>query len=310
MEALWVWSSVRLRICKGVDVSDEVKCIAREVRGARSELKAQPLARLIEKTQDSETVTNAITALLQLCERSFIGRQDLMPHAQTLLGLCSEALDQSKPVQADPCKMEWIIDPDYKPIRHRAGLLLDIIGYLPTEEAGPVLRAAFSLTDPRLKLIAAPSLLRNLEPVDAAELEKIAASHEVRILLWEQLRQLQMELMPIRWSGSDQLAASELSRWIEHPMELGTPPEEIELIETFPVQVDERVLDLYLFRFREFAKPWEPDQGWKAGVAGPYENGQFVRSCFSSFESWDARTPEDRVKKMIAIVSGRDGESN
>ena len=120
---------------------DEIKCIAAEVSAARSELKARPLARLVEKTQQSETVTSAITALLQLCERSFIGKQDLMLHAQAMLDLLSEALDQAKAVQADPCKMGWIIDLDYKPIRHRVGLLLDLIGYLPMEEAGPV-RAA------------------------------------------------------------------------------------------------------------------------------------------------------------------------
>ena len=103
-------------------MADEVKSIAGEVRGARSELKAQPLARLVEKTQDPDTVTDAIAVLLQLCERSFVGGKDLMPHTQTLLGLFGEAFNHAKLLQGDPRKMEWIIDPAYKPIRHRAGL--------------------------------------------------------------------------------------------------------------------------------------------------------------------------------------------
>jgi hypothetical protein len=291
-------------------VPDEIKSIVGEIRGARSDLRAQPLARLVAMTADHEAKTDVIAALLRLCECNFIGRESLLPHEQTLLNLCQEALDEATPLQGDPHKMEWIIIPDYGPIRFRTGLLLDVVGYLPMDSARPVLQSAFSMTDPRLKLIASLSLLRNLEPVGAEELEKIAASHEVRILLGEQLRELQLEaLMPEQWESADMLAASALSRWIAHPMELGNPPEVIELMETFPVQIDDRVLDLYLFRFSEFPKPWEPDEGWKAGIAGPYEDGQFLRSCWSSFESWNARTPEEHVKKMIAIVSGCGDES-
>jgi hypothetical protein len=296
-----------VEIPRGLGVTDETKRIVGEITAARSDLRTQPLACLIAMTEEEDQAarTDAIAELLRLCERNFIGRENLLPHEKTLLNLCRAMLHEAEPLQADPQKMEWRADPAYASIRYRTGLLLDVIGYLPIDNAGAVLQSAFSMSDPRLKLIAALSLLRNLEPVGAEELEKIAASHEVRILLWEQLRQLEMEsLMPERWKSTDMLAASELSRWIAHPMELGTPPEEIELMETFPVRIDDRVLDLYLFRFREFPKPWDPDDGWKAGIAGLYEDGQFLRSCWSSFESWNTRTPEEHVKKMIAIISG------
>lgn len=288
-----------------VDLSDEVKRIAGEVRRAPSVEREQPLARLVGMALDADSQTEAISGLLELCERKQLDPIDLQPHAQTLIGLCRDGLNEAKPLQGDPRKMEWIIDPDYSPVRYRTGLLLNLVGYLPGEPAVSVLRSAFAMTDPRLKLIAALSLLRNLETVDVAELEKIAASHEVRILLWEQLREMQMEsLMPEEWATSDQLAASELSRWIAHPMELGVCPEEIELMETFPVEIDLRTLDVYLFRFREFPKPWESDGGWMAGIAGPYENGEFLRSPWSSFESWDIRAPEEHFKKLDGTVSG------
>jgi hypothetical protein len=233
-----------------VALSDEVKRVLGEVRRAPSVEREQPLALLIGMALDADSQTEAISGLLELCERKQLDPIDLQPHAQTLIGLCRDGLNEAKPLQGDPRKREWIVDPDYSPIRYRTGLLLDLIAYLPGEASVSTLRGAFAITDPRLKLIAALSLLRNLETVDAAELEKIAASHEVRIDLWEQLREMQMEfLMPEQWTTPDQLAASELSRWIAHPMELGICPEEIELIQTFPAKVDHRTLDVYLFRF-------------------------------------------------------------
>lgn len=285
-------------------MSDAVKRVVAEVRKSSSIEREQPLARLVGMALNADSQTESIIGLLELCERKQLDSIDLLPQAQTLIGLCRDGLNEAKPLQGDPRKMEWIVDPDYSPIRYRSGLLLDLIGYLSGEPAVSVLRSAFAMTDPRLKLIAALSLLRNLEPVEAAELEKIAASHEVRMLLWEQLREMQMEsLMPEKWATSDQLAASELSRWIAHPMELGVCPEEIELMETFPVKIDLRTLDVYLFRFREFPKPWESDGGWMAGIAGPYENGEFLRSPWSSFESWNMRSPEEHFRKLDGAVS-------
>jgi hypothetical protein len=156
-----------------------------------------------------------------------------------------------------------------------------------------------------LKLFAALSLLRNLEPVDVSELDKIGASHTVRIVLWEQLRKLDMEsLMPEQWSTPEQLAASEFSRWAGHPMELGVPPEEIELMGRFPVKVDGGTGDVYLFRFREFPKPWEPGEGWMAGIAGPMRDGEAIGSSWSRFERWDSQSPEEHFLKLRGDVAG------
>jgi hypothetical protein len=250
--------------------------------------------------------TKALGACLDLTTEGVVDGRDLTPHFPMLLSIWKDVYEQVRPLQQSACKPEWMIDEDYSAIRGPAELLLDLMGYLPIRQVDESLREGLSLIDPRLKFFAALSLLRNLEPVDRLELENIASSKEVRILLWEQLRKMGMEsLMPEHWSTPEQLAASEFSRWASHPMELGTPPEEIELMESFPVQVDGGTADVYLFRFREFPKPWEPGEGWMAGIAGPFRDGEAIGSPWSRFEQWDSLSPEEHFLKLRGDVAGR-----
>jgi hypothetical protein len=285
-------------------VISEVDQLAQRIRRLRPEDRASALTRLLELAGVDETQTEALAACLDLSTDRVLREEDLEPHSSTILGFWADVFGRAKPMQGSSDKMEWKIDPDYAPIRHSAGVILDLMGYLPIQQVEIALREGLSVTDQRLKMFAALSLLRQLQTVDPAELENIAASHETRIVFLEQLRTLKMEwLMPEAWSSSEMLAASELSRWIAHPMELGTPPEEIELMGSFPSKVHGGRLDVYLFRFREFPKPWEPDQGWMAGIAGPFENGESIGSPWSRFESWDSKTPEEHFTELQSDIS-------
>jgi hypothetical protein len=262
------------------------------------------LADLICLVQDEGLRADALDACLSLCAEAVIGREDLEPHTASLLSLSRRWFELAQPLQRSASQIEWMIDDEYRGIRGRGERLLDLMGYLPGREVETCLRNPLSLTDPRLKLFAAVSLLRRREQVDASELEAIAASVEVRIILWGRLRTLRMEsLMPRRWSAPEMLAASELSNWVSHPMEMGVPPEDVELMTTFKVETGGRCEDAYLFRYREYPRPWEPGGGWMAGIVGPYRDGQLIGYCWSAFESWDSRTPEEHIAKLCASVS-------
>jgi hypothetical protein len=243
----------------------EIDQLAKEIRRRPAENRAVGLMKLLDLADSSASQSEVLVAVLDLCTDGTLQGIDLDPHAATFLRLWKDIFDRARSMQGPPEKQEWKIDDDYSEVRRAAGILLDLIGYLPIQQVENALREGLSLTDPRLKMFAALSFLRQLHPVEPDELERIGASHEVRILLWEQLKSMKMEwLMPEIWSSPEQLAASELSRWIGHPMELGTPPEEIEHMETFHVRTDSGIADVYLFRFREFPKPCEPGEGWMA----------------------------------------------
>jgi hypothetical protein len=278
--------------------------IVQAVRDSDGTERRLALAKLIMIARDEGPRTDALAACVDLCAEAAIGPDDLEPHVSTLLDLWKRVFAQAKPLQKSTSQIEWMIDDQYSNTRCCAEWLLDLMGHVPGGEVDISLRDALSLADPRLKLFAAVSLLRRLTPVDPLELEKIAASNEVRIILWEQLRKLNVEsLMPLRWSLPEMLAASDLSRWVSHPLELGVPPEEVELMGTFQVEIEGRPEDVYLFRFREYPKPWEAGEGWKAGIAGPYRDGQAIGSCWSAFESWDCKSPAEHTAKLYASVN-------
>ena len=177
--------------------------------------------------------------------------------------------------------------------------LIGLLGYFSGEEIGHSLREALHhLTDPSLRMVAILSLVRRGDSVTPEEIEPAAASHLSRIYLWEKLQDLGMEsLVPEQWAAHEELAASDLSRWLSHPHELHAYPEEIELmrIYTLPEEEEGPEAYVYLFRFREFPKPWEPGEGWMAGVAGPYRDGRRVGSPWSELREWDSISPDEHV---------------
>jgi hypothetical protein len=194
-----------------------------------------------------------------------------------------------------------MLDDDYCRARAVGEVVLDVLGYVPGCEVGSRLHAAVNLDDPRLKTWAILSLLRRGERVDPAQIEQVAASLEMRMIFWRQLKQIgRQSLMPERWSRPEQLAASDLSQWASHPNELGVPPSEVELMMKFPFKsADGPTDEVYLFRFREYPKPWEPGEGWMAGIAGPIRNGESQGSPWSSFKKWDSMSPEQHFDNLF-----------
>jgi hypothetical protein len=261
------------------------------------------LEELADMASDPEMRQDVFSAVLDLCNEGVIQGDDLEPHVDAFLSIWHELFDALKPMQQSADKLEWRIDDEYTPTRWQAEWLLDLMGHLPGIEVVSCLREALSLSDPKMKLFAALSLLRRFEEVASSEIESIAASTEVRIVLWERLRKLGMEsLMPPRWAAYDQLAASELSRWVNSPFERGVPPEDIELMARCPAETDGVNAEVYLFRFRDFPKPWEEGEGWMAGIAGPYRDGQVIGSCWSAFDSWNSMSPQEHLEKLYRSV--------
>ena len=131
--------------------------------------------------------------------------------------------------------------------------------------------------------------------VDARQVEQVAASLEMRETFWRILRKMgKQSLMPERWARPELLAASSLCRWAAHPNELAVPPDEVELTMKFLIEPEEggTPYEVYLFRFRAYPKPWEPGEGWMAGIAGPND------SPWSSFKKWDSLTPDEHFEKL------------
>ena len=165
----------------------------------------------------------------------------------------------------------------------------------------------------RLTTATAGLLTARLEPVLAALREgrtpspdavhALAADPATRGVLRRALREMKRgDLFPERHATPAALAESDLVVWLMHGNELGAAPDGIELVTGIDRPGTGR---FFVFRFRTDPPHWAADQGWMAGVAGPYGEAEEAfdnpaAGVFSRFEPFDSRSPEDHLAAMVA----------
>lgn len=155
-------------------------------------------------------------------------------------------------------------------------------------------------------------LAARIEPVEAAltagkqpapaDLERFARNRETRKVLHDALeRHGRLDLFPIAYRTPEAMAEADLVLWLTHPNELDAPPAEIELMAKVPAP--EPDLDghhYFVFRYRTHPPHWAAEDGWMAGIAGPFtadgSESQSVSGTFSRFEPYESRTPEEHVR--------------
>ncbi len=156
------------------------------------------------------------------------------------------------------------------------------------------------------KLAPVTSALEAGATPDPAALEAAARNPETRRLLYESLEAHERsDLFPRRYYTQEALAEGDLVLWLCHPNELGSAPDEIELVET--VRRDSvsgsGQEDWYVFRFRMNPPHWAAGDGWMAGVSGPYEHGAepspTAPGTFSTFAAYR----ESEVDKYVDFSS-------
>jgi hypothetical protein len=145
-----------------------------------------------------------------------------------------------------------------------------------------------------------------------ADLERFAAARETRKVLYDALeRHNKLALFPSTYLTSEAMAEADLIVWLNHPNELGTVPDDIELMATVPTSAPGfGAARYFVFRYRTNPPHWAAKDGWLAGVAGPYPaRGPIASSSapatFSRFEAYESRSPEEHVRAVQASVRPR-----
>jgi hypothetical protein len=234
----------------------------------------------------------------------------LVPYADALLGLYLPRRDKVRPAQRTR-GVAWRWDPTYHRCRWQAGVLLDLLGHVPTPDVEAELRRAVAeLTDPRLRLYALLSLLRHDRDVEPGIVAEVAADPESRKWLYDGLQKLErFHLYPAALRTQAALAESDLVNWLIHPTELGRAPESIELVQQIPFDTgtDAGWADYYLFRFRTQPSHWAARYGWLAGVSGPFLRKdqptiQALGDTFSTFTPWERKTTAEHVEDVRELM--------
>lgn len=206
--------------------------------------------------------------------------------------------------------ISWMWEEKYQKSRNIGALLLDLMGYLDASTVEEVLARALAYHDPRLKCFAMCSLLRLGKDVEASHILDVARSAEMRRALYQELGKLgALPLFPEEFCTQGALAESDMVNWLTFPTELGRAPDEIELMDVigFETKAEEGCVDYYLFRFRTHEPHWAAEQGWLAGVSGPFSRQDAPTAVvpggtFSSFEPWGIKTPEEHVRDTCGIL--------
>jgi hypothetical protein len=159
------------------------------------------------------------------------------------------------------------------------------------------------------------SLLARIAPItealgagrDPSEVDLLAFAGDrgTRRVLYDVLdHQGKLHLFPKQFLTWDAMAEAELAAWLNHPNELGSPPDEMELMAKVRATGADAAADrhYFVFRFRAAPPHWAAKDGWLAGIAGPYDMSQEPRpsgsGTSSRFESFDSRTPEQHVEML------------
>src|SRR5215475_3992351 len=211
-------------------------------------------------------------------------------------------------LSANGREARWSEEGGHAASRVTAGLLLHLAARTHDAWLTDVFRQAASHPDPWLATWGVLGLARlGAEPPRAA-VQTAAADPESRSIVLEGLAELGLaDLIDERWRTQLSIAEADMVRWLTYPTELGRPPAEIEHLQTFAVDDDGHLADLFVFKFRTGPPHWSAGKGWMAGVSGPFRRSASpaTRSggmTFSRFDATGSRSPAEHLDALTGTV--------
>jgi hypothetical protein len=155
----------------------DIEQLKRKIRQYDPEERSSRFSQLVLEGRNQGNGDVALFACVELLKDGAIDKDGIEPQTNAILALWAECFSEVLRLQKNPAHLDWIVEEDYLAVRRRGCILLDLMGYLPMESVESSFNDGLTLNDPRLKMHAALSLLRNLRQVSDADLYVIAASH-------------------------------------------------------------------------------------------------------------------------------------
>jgi len=273
----------------------------------RKDAKSILFPRLLQIAPDSNFAGDIYQLCLHYVETGAMDSEDLSPQAPAMVR--SFQAWKQKIVDAEmKLGAKWMWEESQIAVREPMGVLLDLMGTVPTDSVRAALKEAIALNDPKLKFFAAISMFRLDMDVPQNELNAIAAADETRLWLFKHLKeQKQLNRMPAEFKTQEALARSSMVEWLIYPTELGRPPDAIEKMGVVTINTpDNGKVDYFVFRFRSDAKAFK-DNSWMAGTAGGYvqkdePTADDTGDTFSTFEKADAKSPAEHVERIRKLI--------
>ena len=228
---------------------------------------------LLEYLDAPKAAFSIATLALSFASTQQLDPAMLLPHADRLLEMLRSRREWLGPRQQID-GIGWMWESAYHQQRRwKAGVLLDLLGHVPTPEVeielrrciGGVHRPAAADGD-SAGLVAARCGRRT-----GASRGNRRQRRMPQVALRRAAPARTRHLYPDEFRGQAALAESDLVNWLTYPTELGRPPDEIELVQAIPFHTESDVgwADYFLFRFRTHTPHWSARDGWIAGISGP-----------------------------------------
>jgi len=151
--------------------------------------------------------------------------------------------------------------------------------------------------------------IREGGPTPTEDIARLAERPDTRGGLYQALHELgRPVLFPEQYSELHQIAESHLVVWLLHPNELRSMPDEIELVKAIEREEGDppKKCRFFVFKFRTHPPHWAAKDGWMAGIAGPYWDGEeplySPPGVFSRLESFDSLPPEEHLERCQGRV--------
>jgi hypothetical protein len=181
------------------------------------------------------------------------------------------------------------------------GMLLLYKDYYIKRKFRKVLSTKYRAIEPLIKKIA------SAEIVSAAEILTLSKDASLRYVLFRTLHVYNRQnLFPDEYFTYEKGAESFLVNWLEFPTELGSAPDEIELITKITLTEDE-AMDYYVFKFRTNPPHWAAQYDWMMGVCGPYKKEStpydIPLRIFSRFKVAHGESPEREAQWVHENIS-------
>ena len=213
-------------------------------------------------------------------------------------------------LKIDYTKSNWVFDENYVEYRSEKALLLDIFGYFDDESITKLLEENTGSKDPRIIYFAIISLYRHKKEINPVVVNKIAADNEMRKWIFDFLDENRLRnKYPSKYFNQTDLAISDMVNWLIYPTELGSAPDHISLEKILTEKIDGFEHDFFIFKFKVDPPHWAADDGWMAGVAGPFKKDEQPTikgsgHTFSNFAAWESKSAEEHFEDITGLVAG------
>jgi hypothetical protein len=139
--------------------------------------------------------------------------------------------------------------------------------------------------------------------LDADAIQKICKEHpEYRRYLYTYMDDTSK--FPVEFATELSAAETDMIIWLMHPNELDARPAVIEFVEKIDMKYDSITLTYYLFRYKTDKSHYAYENGWMAGVSGPYRNNtplyekKTVNGTYSEFEPFSKLSNRQHVEQI------------